>query len=83
MLDWQLLTPETKFGLLADKMGGMTFWKQISQAFPSLSLFSSFFFFFFFSLSSFAPHSAIRYPNAWNMLGYLKIVYNYYAMPGL
>ena len=38
--------PETTFGLLAEKVGGMTFWKQMSQAFPplSLSLFSSLFF---------------------------------------
>ena len=47
LLDWQLLTPETTFGLLVDKVGGMTFWKQISQAFLTLSfsLFSTFRFF--------------------------------------
>ena len=44
LLDWQLLTLETTFGLLADKVGGMTFWKQISQAFPPLSLSSTLFF---------------------------------------
>ena len=60
LLDWQLLTPETKFGLLTDKVGGMTFWKQISQAFPLLpfSLLSSLFFPAFF-----APHSTIRTPG--------------------
>ena len=62
MLDWQLLTPETKFGLLADKMGGMTFWKQISQAFPSLSLFSSSFLFFFFFFFALFLRAALRYP---------------------
>ena len=46
LLDWQLLTPETTFGLQADKVGGITFWTQISQMFLplSLSLFSSLFF---------------------------------------
>ena len=62
LLDWQLLTPETTFGLLVDKVGGMTFWKQISQAFLTLS-FSLFSLSDFFSLSSFAPHSTIRTPG--------------------
>ena len=62
LLDWQLLTPETTFGLLVDKVGGMTFWKQISQAFLTLSL-SLFSTFRFFTLSSFAPHSTIRTPG--------------------
>ena len=44
LVDWQLLTPETTFGLLADKEGVMTFWKQISPVFLPLSLFSSLFF---------------------------------------
>ena len=34
LLDWQLLTPETNIELLANKVGGMTFWKLISQVFP-------------------------------------------------
>ena len=61
MLDWQLLTPETKFGLLADKMGGMTCWKQISPGVPvSLPLFLRLlFFFFFFALFL---RAALRYP---------------------
>ena len=62
LLDWQLLTPETTFGLLVDKVGGMTFWKQISQAFLTLSL-SLFSTFRFFTLSSFAPHFTIRTPG--------------------
>ena len=31
LFDWQLLTPETNVELLANKVGGMTFWKLISQ----------------------------------------------------
>ena len=65
LLDWQLLTPETTFGLLVDKMGGMTFWKQISQAFLtlSLSLFSTIRFFLALFL-----RATLHYPNAWNRL---------------
>ena len=44
LVDWQLLTPEKTFGLLADKEGGMTVWKQISPVFLPFSLFSSLFF---------------------------------------
>ena len=57
LLDWQLLTPETNIELLANKVGGMTFWKLISQAFPlSLSLsfsllFLALFYFAFFYFS--------------------------------
>ena len=63
LLDWQLLTPETTFGLLVDKVGGMTFWKQISQAFLtlSLSLFSTFRFFLALFL-----RATLHYPNTWN-----------------
>ena len=61
LLDWQLLKPETKFGLLTDKVGGMTSWKQISQAFPLLP--SPSFPPYFFPLSYFAPHSTIRTPG--------------------
>ena len=62
--DWQLLTPETTFGLLVDKVDGMTFWKQISQAFLplSLSLFSNLFFLALFL------RAALHYRNAWNTL---------------
>ena len=65
LLDWQLLTPETTFGLLVDKVGGMTFWKQISQAFLtlSLSLFSTIRFFLALFL-----RATLHYPNAWNRL---------------
>lgn len=41
LLDWQLLTPQTRVGLLADKVGGITVWKLISQAFSLLYLSSS------------------------------------------
>ena len=65
LLDWQLLTPESTFGLLVDKVGGMTFWKQISQAFLTLSfsLFSTFRFFLTLFL-----RATLHYPNAWNRL---------------
>ena len=61
LLDWQFLTPETTFGLLVDKVGGMTFWKQISQAFLTLSfsLFSTFRFFLALFL-----RATLHYPNA-------------------
>ena len=64
LLDWQLLTPETTFGLQANKVGGITFWTQISQMFLplSLSLFSSLFF-----LALFLP-ATLHYPNTWNRL---------------
>ena len=65
LLDWQLLTPETNIESLANKVGGMTFWKLISQAFPlSLSLSLSFsllflalfyFAFFYFSCLEILP----------------------------
>ena len=65
LLDGQLLTPETTFGLLVDKVGGMTFWKQISQAFITLSfsLFSTFRFFLALFL-----RATLHYPHAWNRL---------------
>ena len=65
LLDWQRLTPETTFGLLVDKVGGMTFWKQISQAFLTLSLtlFSTFRFFLALLL-----RATLHYLNAWNRL---------------
>lgn len=56
-LDWQLLTPEINIELLANKVGGMTFWKLIAQVFPlSLSisfslLFLALFYFAFFYFS--------------------------------
>ena len=59
---------KTTFRILTDKVGGMTFWKQILQSFPplSLSLFSSLFFFFVF----FFLCAALHYLNAWNRLCY-------------
>ena len=68
LLDWQLLTPETTFRLLVDKVGGMTFWKQISQAFLTLSfsLFSNFRYFFALFLLT-----TLHYPNAWNRAIYV------------
>ena len=65
LLDWQFLTPESTFGLLVDKVGGMTFWKQISQAFLTLSfsLFSTFRFFLALFL-----RATLHYPHAWNRL---------------